>query len=185
VKSLVDSINDVLSQIDTLTAYNSATKTSGPLGGEVAVRQLRDTLLNTVYPGDGTSLASVGIQTDRDGKLVFDEDAFDQAYTADPSAVQAKFVAGSSDGFAARVQKASTAASDSYTGTITQAVTGHNSTIKGLQDDISDWDTRLALKKDSLTAQYTALETALSQLNSQSSWLSGQINSLSSSSKSS
>jgi flagellar hook-associated protein 2 len=185
VKSLVDAVNDVLSQIDSLTAYNSATKTSGPLESEVAVRQLRDTLLNAVYPGDGTTMATVGIQTDRDGKLVFDENAFNTAYAADPSSVRAKFVSGTVNGFAARVQKVSTDASDSYTGSITQAVTGHNSTISGLQDSIADWDTRLALKKDALTTQFTALETALSQLNSQSSWLSGQINSLSASSKSS
>jgi flagellar hook-associated protein 2 len=47
-----------------------------------------------------------------------------------------------------------------------------------MQDSIADWDTRLALRQQSLTQQFTAMETALSQLNSQSSWLNGQINAL-------
>jgi flagellar hook-associated protein 2 len=38
----------------------------------------------------------------------------------------------------------------------------------------------LALKQESLQRQFTALETALSQMNSQSNWLSGQLKSLSS-----
>ena len=41
--------------------------------------------------GLGTSLAGVGIQLDRYGKLVFDADAFNTAYEADPGAVAAKF----------------------------------------------------------------------------------------------
>ena len=45
---------------------------------------------------------------------------------------------------------------------------------------IADWDDRFALRQSSLQRQFTALETALSQMNSQSSWLSGQLASLSS-----
>ena len=33
-------------------------------------------LLDSIYPGDGTTLADIGIQTDRYGKLVFDEEKF-------------------------------------------------------------------------------------------------------------
>ncbi len=148
---------------------------------------LRTSLLNAVYPTDGTSMASMGIQTDRNGKLVFDPDAFTTAYTDDPSKVAAAFsskatASGSSSvpGFVERVYAVANRASDSTIGTLTSAIAGQNSTIKDLQDSISDWDTRLALRKDTLTQQFTALETALSQMNSQSSWLSSQIGSLSS-----
>jgi flagellar hook-associated protein 2 len=37
---------------------------------------------------------------------------------------------------------------------------------------------RLELRRTTLTRQFTALETALSRMNSQSSWLAGQISSL-------
>jgi flagellar hook-associated protein 2 len=180
VKSVVDAINDALTRIDTLTAYNSTTKTSGPLAGDSAVRSLRSALLSSVYPTDGSTLAGVGIQLDRYGKLTFDEAAFTSAYAADGGAVAAKFVSGTPTGFAARVQAVAKGASDSVDGTVTTSIKGRSSEIKQMQDSVADWDTRLTLRQESLQRQFTALETALSQMNSQSSWLSGQLNSLSS-----
>ena len=180
VKGIVDAINDALTKIDGLTAYNSTTKTSGALAGDSAVRTVRTALLNTIYPADGTSLASLGIQLDRYGKLTFDDDAFKSAYQADPAAVAAKFTSGTVDGFAARVEKVAKGASDSVDGTVTTSISGRSNDIKRMQDSIDDWDARLALRQETLTRQFTALETALSQMNSQSSWLSGQLSSLSS-----
>lgn len=178
VKGIVDSINDALGKIDSLTAYDSTTKTSGPLAGDSSVQALRNALLNTVYPTDGTSLADVGIQLDRYGKLTFDETKFKDAYAADPAGVAAKFTSGTVAGFAARVQQAATNASDPFTGTVTSSINGRNTEISRMQDSIAEWDTRLALRQESLQRQFTALETALSQMNSQSSWLAGQLSSL-------
>jgi len=180
VKGIVDSINAALAKIDTLTAYNSTTKSSSPLATDGSVRALRNNLLNSIYPGDGTSLAGVGIQLDRYGKLVFDEDAFSDAYAADPGAVAAKFTTGTPSGFAARVQVVAKGASDSVSGTITSSINGRNTHIKRMQDSIDDWDTRLALRRETLTKQFTAMESALQQMNSQSNWLSSQLGSLSS-----
>jgi flagellar hook-associated protein 2 len=180
VKSIVDSINDALTKIDSLTAYNSTTKTSGPLAGDSAVREVRNALLDTVYPTDGTSMASLGIQLDRYGKLTFDADAFETAYEDDPAGVAAKFTSGTVAGFAARVQAVAKGASDSVNGTITTSINGRNTEITRMQDSITDWDARLALRQESLQRQFTALETALSQMNSQSNWLSGQLKSMSS-----
>lgn len=180
IKSMVDSVNAALSKIDTLTAYNATTKTSGPLAGEAGIREVRNNVLNVVYPTDGTSLADVGIQLDRYGKLTFDQSVFTKAYAADPAGVAAKFTTGASPGLAARVQTVAQAASDPVNGSITTFINGRNTEIKDLQDGIADWDTRLALRQESLQRQFTALETAMSQMNSQSSWLSGQLSKLSS-----
>ncbi len=179
VKSIVDSINAALTKIDSLTAYNSATKTSGPLSGDGSITALRNAVLTSVYPTDGTSMAGVGIQLDRYGKLVFDADTFTKAYAADPTATAAKFTsasgAGTTNGFAARIQAVATSASDSVNGTLTTSIQSRNTTIKRLQDSIADWDDRLALRQEALTKQFTAMETALQSLNSQSSWLSQQF----------
>jgi flagellar hook-associated protein 2 len=182
VKALVSSVNDVLTKLDSLTGYDASTKVSGPLADDAAVRELRNTLLDTVYPADGSSLASAGIQLDRNGKLVFDSDAFTAAYAADPAAVAARFTANGATGtgFAARVQNVAKSASDPISGTVTTSINGRNTGIQRMQSDIADWDDRLALRQDTLQRQFTALETALSQLNSQSSWLSGQLSKLSS-----
>ncbi len=176
VKAMVEAVNGALADIDKLTAYNSAAKTSGALSGESSVRTLRNALLESVYPADGGSLAGVGVQTDRYGKLVFDEAAFTKAYAADPAATAAAFTGVA--GFATRVETVAKNASDSVDGTITIAVKGRNAGIDRLRDSIEAWDNRLELRRATLTRQFSGLETALSRLNSQSNWLSGQIASL-------
>ena len=179
-KALVDAVNSALADIDAQTKYSAVTKTSGALTGESAVRDLRTALLDAVYPGDGTTLADIGIQTDRYGKLVLDEDAFSDAYAADAAAVTSKL--SGATGLAGRIETVATNASDPYEGTLTASVTGRTTGIERLQDNIEQWDLRLELRRTTLERQFTALETALSQMNSQSSWLAGQISSLSGSS---
>ncbi|GAA1137802.1 flagellar filament capping protein FliD [Nocardioides aquiterrae] len=181
VKALVDQVNALLTSIDTQTAAKTSTSPAGVLAGDPTARSLRTALLNTVFGDDTTSLAPYGIQTDRYGKLVFDADKFAAAYAADPAGVAAKFTSGATsatDGWAARVATVTKSATDTYTGTITNAITGHTTTVDRLSKSITDWDGRLELRRSTLERQYTALETALSSLQSQSSWLAGQINSL-------
>ena len=63
-----------------------------------------------------------------------------------------------------------------YTGKI--FFDGKESQFKGMQERIDAWDLRLAKRKETLTRQFTAMETSLSSLRNQSTWLAGQINSL-------
>lgn len=177
VKGLVDTLNSALGMINQDTAYDPDQKTSGPLSDEPSVRALRDAFANALWPADGTSMASVGIQIDKDGNFTFDSAKFASAYAADPAGTMKMFTS-DNNGFAARVQAVAKGASDPYQGTLTNAITSHNSAIKSLQDQISDWDTRLAMRKQTLTAQFTAMETAMSKMQAQSSWLTSQINSL-------
>jgi flagellar hook-associated protein 2 len=92
ISSLVDSVNAALADIDSLTDYEPDTKAAGLLTGNSLMRQIRNQLLESVSNGfAGESLASVGLQTDRDGTLVFDEAAFTEAYDADPVGTAHKF----------------------------------------------------------------------------------------------
>ncbi|HEX6515081.1 MAG TPA: flagellar filament capping protein FliD [Nocardioidaceae bacterium] len=94
VKSLVDSVNAALDDIDSLTAYKSDSSAPGILSGDSTLRQIRDQLISSVTSGvNGQSLASVGIQTDKTGHLVFDESKFQDAFNADPTGT-AKLFAG-------------------------------------------------------------------------------------------
>ena len=179
VKALVDAVNSVLTDIDTQTNYDSTTKKSGPLAGEALLRDLKGQLLSAVSGGQsGKSLADVGIQTDRYGKLVFDETRFQAAYVADPTGVSTRFVDGTPEGFAQTIARITKSASNSTDGTLTSAITGKNTAIKRMEDDIADWDVRLEQRRAGLQRQYGALEVALGKLQNQSSWLAGQISSL-------
>lgn len=182
VKSLVDNMNAAITSADALSTYDPATKTSGALYGDSAVRAARTDLARTIYPAGGGSLAGLGIQVDRYGKLTFDQAAFDKAYAADPAAVRDAFVDGASPGFASRVAAVATSVSDAATGTMTSVIKSHDKTVTEYREGIEDWDRRLAMRKAGLERQFSTLETALNQLQRQGDWLAGQLNSLNSNS---
>lgn len=80
-----------------------------------------------------------------------------------------------SHGFASKLEALAQRASDSTNGTVTAAVNGRNDRIDRLEDDITNWDVRLATRRRSLERQYGALEVALGKMQNQSSWLASQI----------
>ncbi len=182
---LVGSLGVVLSEISSRSATTTATDadgrttvTGGLFSGDSAVRGLQQQLQTAAsYGVDGISPSAVGITVGRDGTFTFDASAFSTALAADPAKVQ-KVVAG----LAQRVADVATAASDKVDGSLTLKITGQQSVVSDLGRQIEDWDRRLALRRESLQATYSALEVSLSGLQSQSSWLSGQLASLPSSS---
>lgn len=177
VKDLVDSLNTLLKDIDAQTGYNAASKTSGALSGDPATRSLRNALLTSVYPTGGGSMAAMGIEVTRDGTLKLDEEKLTAAYAADPAGVAAAFTS-PGNGFADRVAGVAKGASDARTGTISASITGRQSGIQRLENSVEGWDRRLELRRTTLSRQFTALETALGAMSSQSSWLASQIASL-------
>lgn len=184
VKGMVEQLNAALTWIDEQTAGAKGAIKAGTLAGDATSRSVRSALLDTVFGTGNTTMAGVGIQTDRTGKLVFDEAKFKEAYAADPAAVAAQFTAadpdvpGATSGWASRLESVAKAASNPTDGTISGAVTGRESTIDRLQENIDSWDLRLELRRTALSRQYNALEVALNNMNSQSTWLASQIASL-------
>ncbi|OIH93761.1 flagellar filament capping protein FliD [Curtobacterium sp. MCBA15_001] len=181
---LVDAFNAVAGYYTSNTGVTSTTSpttgatstTAGVLLGDATTRSAVQRLTSAMStPVNGKSPSSVGITIGKDGTFSFDADAFQKALAADPAGTQA-IVAG----VAQNVSDAATAASDKYTGSITTAITGQQSVVKDLNDQIDAWTDRLTARRATLQAQYSALETSLSKLQSQSSWLSGQLSSLSS-----
>jgi flagellar hook-associated protein 2 len=84
-------------------------------------------------------------------------------------------------GLAQRLTTLVNDATNSTTGALTTAQQGRESAIKELQEQIDDWNARLATYRETLTRQFTAMETALAQLKSSMSAISGLTASLSSS----
>jgi len=83
-----------------------------------------------------------------------------------------------SDGLAARLSVLAEMASDSVSGSIVTMANGSDTTAKDIQTQIDAWTLRLQQRKETMTAQFNALETALSSMQSQGNWLSSQINNL-------
>lgn len=95
VQSFVDSLNAVLGEIKTRTAYDTATKTAASLNGDPTVRRIAQELVratsDTVASSSLGTAGLAGLQLSRSGTFTFDSSAFTAAYRKDPTAVQALF----------------------------------------------------------------------------------------------
>jgi len=74
-------------------------------------------------------------------------------------------------GVSQRLMMLTTQATDSVNGFMTTKIAGLDKTSSDLTKQISGWDSRLAKREEALRSQFTALETNLSKLKSQGSWL--------------
>ena len=195
MQALVDGVNGALDAVRTYT--NSSPGSTAALKGEFALTSLGSQLLSAVSStvGPGGSPAQVGLQLTRDGKVTFDKAKFLTALKDTPDLAQRVVggqvagpgpnkTAGDSDdvvaapGIAQRLLDVAKAASDSTIGSITALANGQDTLAKDIQNRIAAWDLRLVRRKEALTRQFTAMETALSGLRNQSTWLAGQINGL-------
>jgi flagellar hook-associated protein 2 len=174
MQSMIDAANMALADMDRVSAYNPTSKVSGALAGDASIRMLDGRVSGTVnQPANGKSMATIGVQLDRSGRLTFDKAVFQAALEKDPAAVEATATV-----LATRLTKVATDATAPSTGVITKAVDGQNSTIRSLNTRISEWDTRLEARRLSIQRQFTAMETALGKLKSQSGWLASQLSTL-------
>lgn len=183
VGSLGVVLQDIGSRTATTTSTNSdgSTKVTGGLfTGDSMVRSIRDQLSKALAdPADGFSPSEVGIVVGRDGTFTFDEEKFTAALAADPAKVQSMV-----SQIAGRVAEVAEGYSDKYDGTLTKKIESQQGLVKDFGSQIEDWDRRLEIRRASLQRTYSALEVTLSNLQSQSSWLAGQLGSLMSSSSS-
>jgi flagellar hook-associated protein 2 len=187
VQSLVDAANNALAEIKKQSSAGTANPDGtrsgqGVLSGNGLMRDLSMQIIRAVSDAVGTSSAgSLGISVTRDGTLSLDKDKLLRSLQDDPAGVRAVLApadAGAT-GVAQRLSELATKSTRSGDGSITLAIDSQNILIKDLNTRIADWDVRLQLRQDSLKRTYSALEVSLSQLKSQSSWLAGQLNSLS------
>ncbi len=181
VAGLFDSLNGALTSIRSQTS--NAPGSTKPLRGEYAVTAIAGQLLRAVADAVGAdgSPARIGIELTRNGEITFDKEKFAAALKSTPDIVQ-RMVSGTGvpgdAGIAGRVRDVTKLASDATTGTLTSLAKGQDSLARDIQDRIADWDVRLATRRQTLTRQFTAMESALSSLSNQSNWLAGQLSSL-------
>lgn len=179
--SLVAGLSAVFSTIDSQSAVSQgtsstgqATTTAGVFTGDATVRDVRTRVQAAASaPVDGRSPSEIGISITKDGTIQYDEVKFSAALAADPAGTQGMLRA-----VAQRVADAATTASDKYTGTLTTTINGQQSSLQSLNDQIGDWDIRLAAQRAGLETTYSALEVTLSNMKAQSSWLESQLSAL-------
>lgn len=186
VETLVVAINDVIESLRAASAYDAEEDQASLLTGNSTIRRALDEITRAVInPVSGASLGSVGltgVTIEDDGTFAFDKDTFLEAYADDPQAVERVYSVpfGSEDESAiGRILDEVEDATAFGSGYLRSAEDAEKARVEDLSDAIGRWDQRLEIRERVLRATYTRLETALAQLQSQSTWLAGQIGSLS------
>jgi flagellar hook-associated protein 2 len=140
--------------------------------------QMRQTISAAGLDSLGVTVPGTGSGTSDDalaGKLSFNEATFDDAWAKSPSAVQAKLGSTTTSGFAQTFEGLLDPITRAGDGLLDQRVNQANSDLAYIKDTLAAMDLRLQSKEDYLRAQFTAMESALAQSQSQSSWLAGQL----------
>ncbi|GAA3398856.1 flagellar filament capping protein FliD [Cryptosporangium minutisporangium] len=185
MQALVDAANGALAQINLSSASTPGTSSgakssSGPLAGDYTVRQLAGKILSAVSTGADKAVAGLesfgsfkklGVELTRDGKLTFNKDTFVSAYNTNPGQIKEAVTTG----LAKTMETVGKAATDSIDGALTTKIKSNATMISRLNKEILDWDTTLANRRTALQRQFTGMESALSKISSQSSWLGSQM----------
>jgi flagellar hook-associated protein 2 len=181
VKSFVDAVNAALGELDKQLSTGISGGTPGALPADGPMRSLRDRLLAAVtYGVPGSALGSgglAGIQSTREGMLTFDEAAFTDALTADPTEVEKLFRSADPDvpAIADRVVALATDATRSGDGIIASATASRESQNTTFTSQIEAIDRRIELRRATMQRQWAAVEVAMGAMQAQQSWLSSQI----------
>jgi flagellar hook-associated protein 2 len=178
IKKFVDSYNALQTQIAQLRSYEPTTKKAGPLLGDALLRgiesDVRSTLTSGVagLTGNYQSLASIGITTNKDGSLALNSDKLAKALSTDYDGVAKVF--GSENGVAARLSTSLTARL-ADTADINLRTKALNAKSVTLQKDAAALEVRMAEVARRYNAQFNALDSMLSNMQQQSSFLTQQL----------
>lgn len=171
IEEMIKAANGALSSIKINSGYNKEKpELSGPFLGGSTTRDLAYKIRDA-FQGSSSALPSLaGISVDKAGTITFDKAKFSEAYAKDSAAVQ-KVV----DSVATKLNDVSKTATDANNGTITLRINGEQTMVKNYTDQITRFEDRMTMRQATLSAQFNAMESLLSKMNSQGQWLSGQL----------
>jgi flagellar hook-associated protein 2 len=193
--SLVEEAENDVNEKPVAGASSTFDLQQGQLFGDSGLSEMLDNIrqsLQTSIGGLGgyDTLADIGITLPKStggassddaksGKLTIDNTALDAALAGDSTQLQALFGGKNGvGGFTKLVDSFVTQQTGNGHGILDDRITAADSEIKSLKDQLSDANDRITQKQDRLKTQFAAMETALGQLQSQQSWLTGQIGGL-------
>lgn len=180
VKDFVSAYNKVVTLIkdnDLVSQVNEGGELKnifGSLAGTSIDEGIRDTLrqsLGGIISSDGGTtmiLADIGLTTERDGTLKFNEDTFKSLLSSNPSGVSSLLQnAGDTlGGVGGKIAQFT-----QYQGIIDKFIQSNDADIAAKDQQISDIESSLSAEESRLRAQYATLEKNIGAMNSQRSSL--------------
>jgi flagellar hook-associated protein 2 len=178
LNSLVSAYNAVNSALHGQLDYTGTTAGTDTLFGDSTLRQLQGAL-STVMTGaygpntaSANSLGAIGLTVAKDGSLSLDTTALDNALATNPNAVSDLFVSGGFANAMTTLTDAYTAPVDGFFASKTQSLTDQ---ISSLQTEADQVNARADALQTQLQNQFDNLETLMSSLKSQSSYLTSVL----------
>ncbi|MBM9603008.1 flagellar filament capping protein FliD [Desulfopila inferna] len=177
IQGLVDAYNGVINYI--------AEQKSADWGNDSAFRSIKrhlQDILVSRQSGSGafSSLSQIGFETQRDGTISVNSTALSDALTDIYEGVVSLFSGTSdSDGISAEFATYLEQMTDTATGLYAGRKESTESNLRRIDQRILSLEARMEQKEETLRARFTAMESLISGMNSQSTFLSQQMNILS------
>lgn len=178
ITAFVDAYNTLATSVGKQTSYNATTKTSAVLNGDASARSIltniRAELGKAVTDSTGLkTLSDIGIAFQRDGTLKLEKpDKLKSALETNFTAVSSLF--SGTDGVATRLTKVTEEMLGSK-GLFKTRTDGLNATIESMDKSMERMQLQLAQTEKRYRAQFTALDTMMTNMQSMSSYMTQQL----------
>ena len=177
IKKFAEAYNDIVKFVNERTTYDVATKKGALFFAEPTAKgflsQLRQALSApvsglTTY----SSVGEIGFKTERDGVITVDDAKLDSALSTNYSAVKSLFINQTTvTGVAQRINAAIDAIDDISTGALTVRKNALTKQVSTLTSEIDRKEDALSAYEEALKRQYAALDSLLSRLKGQTTFL--------------
>jgi len=199
VSAFVDAYNAVIDAVNSAKSFTDSNYRT-PLSADSTLNSLLSSLGNWVNLQAGTKadgksdlslkyLFQIGLEVDKGatsasemtGKMSFDKNKFIEALKKDPDAVYkllANDEADTSKGIARVFSDNLFIWSSASNGILKTKIEGYDSEISFITDQMEQMQVRLDVKEAALKQKFAQMETALSTLQSQQSWMNGVVSAM-------
>lgn len=182
ITGFVENFNSTRGTIDELTAFNAESNQSGPLNGDSATRGVESALRSAAsafVEGDGFNMLSdIGISLQTDGTLSLDENQLNDAVNNQPDAL-ADFFTGSesASGIGEQLSNALDRAIGP-SGRLDAAIGSSESRVETLNERLATTDQRINQTVERYRAEFTQLDTMMSEMNQTGAYLTQQLSAM-------
>jgi len=184
IREFVDAYNTAIEEIRSSRRYDATTETAGVLAGDSTLLNIDSQITRlltsplTEISGDITSLAQLGIEYQQDGTLAIDDAELTEAVESNLDAVKQFFLGDSENdisGLAERLSDQLESITKTDDGVIQLQEDSLESKIARTEENVDNMNQRVDKEIERLVEQFTMLDSLLSELNSESDFLTQQF----------
>ena len=175
LQSFISAYNSAIGLTRSVTAYNAETNTASALTGDSMVRGLQAQLRNMASE-QVVALKELGVKINTDGTLTLNSSELTKALAEDPGALSRLF--SGEEGYGADLEGMLKSVLEDD-GLLDSRTDSLNARLKTYNQQYEDLDRRMESLQARYTAQFTAMEQMVTQLQGSSGYLSQQLVSMS------